>query len=168
MASLWFFYFAYGGVLKVIPDKIIISTLCLFQLFFLLTIFIPHRGDESPGFFLQFLTIVILFQVFFFNLSDNITSFSIKLSGLGLQKRCFYDEDLKKNKIPEEFTTPVRIPNSNPDKKYSSVYIVANPGNVFYLSKDNKQYTAEFRFVDDNLPEISCVAASAVDPKISH
>ncbi|WP_261640992.1 hypothetical protein [Erwinia mallotivora] len=99
---------------------------------------------------------------------DQIASLSIKVSGLGLQKRCFYDEGLRKNNIPDEFITKIVVPTPNAVTKYSSMNIVANPGNVFYLSKDNKQYTAQFRFVDDNLPEISCVAAAAVDPKISH
>ncbi|MCX8959116.1 hypothetical protein EHW65_18325 [Erwinia psidii] len=158
----------YGDILNKIPDNTAITFLCVFQFLISMTIFIPWRGKKSPGFFLQCLASLLFLQIFFFSVPDQITSLSIKLSGLGLQKRCFYDEGLRKNNIPDEFITRVVVPSPNAVTKYSSMNIVANPGGVFYLSKDNKKYTAEFRFVDGNLPEISCVAAAAVDPKISH
>lgn len=156
----------YKEILRGIPDSVAIASLCVFQFLIFLTVFIPYRGNQSPGFFLQCLVALCLSQIFFFSMPDQITSLSIRSSGLGLEQRCFYDIDLRNKKIPDEFITRIITPVAT--TKYSRINVVANPGRIFYLSKDHKDYSSEYRFIDDSLPEISCIAAAAVDPKTTH
>lgn len=93
---------------------------------------------------LLFFVITYLSTAFSSSISENVT----RMIGLGFQTRCYYTEDLKKYKIPNNMATKL-------DNNRTQLFIIADIDGKIYISQ-NKEHSAEFLFTAKDLTQINC------------